>query len=201
MRSSITRRLAEKYTGRGGPIAGSLYWRHRVRRAAKHLFADSGGARLKEPPSLENSVPYRHPVIEPRRDASSLSRAATFSADCRDIHGGLTVLKSPDYIFMRYPSHGKGCMITPLLLVPSRVRAILIFCALISLTPASFGQVNPVESLDGEVHDSTSGLLAGTQVTLTNTKTNVKMSSTTNDPHAGSVAFAWSASRAPKKPM
>jgi len=49
------------------------------------------------------------------------------------------------------------------------------------IAPAALCQVNPVGSLDGDVRDSSSALLAGTQVTLTNMGTNVKRSATTNE--------------------
>jgi hypothetical protein len=42
-------------------------------------------------------------------------------------------------------------------------------------------QVNPVGSLDGDVRDPSSSLLTATKVTLTNTATNIKRSTTTNE--------------------
>ncbi|MFN0169794.1 MAG: carboxypeptidase regulatory-like domain-containing protein [Bryobacteraceae bacterium] len=65
--------------------------------------------------------------------------------------------------------------------IHGRLSAALVVCVFSCLTPCALGQVNPVGSVDGDVRDVTGGLLTGTQVTLTNTGTNLKKSNTTNE--------------------
>src|SRR5215813_14939284 len=60
-------------------------------------------------------------------------------------------------------------------------RSSLAVCVFLCLASVALCQVNPVGSLDGEVRDSSSAVLTGTRVTLTNAGTNVKRWNLTND--------------------